>query len=72
MNKEFDTIMERIMNLQEYEVQYTLPEDFQFSGVVPYDMSISAGVAYVKVVASSLEEALKKVELFFEGNDYED
>jgi hypothetical protein len=57
--------MERIMNLQEYEVQYSVPEDFEFSGVVPYDMSISDGVAYVRVVAASLEEAMKKVELFF-------
>jgi hypothetical protein len=72
MNKEFDNIMERIMNLQEYEVQYSVPEDFQFGGVVPYDMTISSGIAYVKVIASTLEEAMKKVELFFEGNNHDE
>jgi hypothetical protein len=72
MNKEFDNIMSRIKNLREFEVQYTVPETFNFNGPVPFDMSISAGIAYVKVVAVTLEEAINKVEKFFEGNDYED
>ncbi len=72
MNKEFDKIMERIKNLGEYEVQYHLPEDFSFNGTVPFDMTICAGVAHVKVIASSLEDALRKVENYFEGNNDED
>ena len=71
MNKEFDHIMDRIKNLREFEVQYTVPETFNFSGPVPFDMSISAGIAYVKVIAVTLEEAMKKVENYFEGDDYE-
>jgi hypothetical protein len=72
MNKEFDNIMDRIKNLREFEVQYIVPESFIFGGVVPFDMSISAGVAYVKVIAVTLEEAINKVEKFFEGNENED
>jgi hypothetical protein len=71
MNDEFDKIMQRIKNLGEYEVEYILPEDFNFSGVVPFDMSICSGVAHVKVIAVSLEEAMKKVENYFEGGNYE-
>lgn len=71
MNKEFDDIMNRIKNLREFEVQYTVPETFNFSGPVPFDMSISAGIAYVKVIAVTLEEAMKKVENYFEGDNYE-
>lgn len=72
MNEEFKQIMERIKNLGEYEVEYVLPEDFNFNGVVPFDMTICAGVAHVKVVAASLEEAVSKVENYFEGNNYDD
>jgi hypothetical protein len=72
MTEEFNNIMERIKKLQEYEVQYSVPEDFQFRGIVPYDMSISGGTAYVRVLAASLEEAINKVELFFEGNSYDE
>ena len=72
MNKEFDHIMNRIKNLREFEVQYTVPESFNFNGPVPFDMSISAGIAYVMVIAVTLEEAMRKVENYFEGNEYED
>ena len=34
-------------------------------------MSISAGIAYVRVIAVTLEEAMTKVEKYFEGDDYE-
>ena len=66
MNK-FDHIMSRIMNLQEFEVMVEVPEDFQFYGVVPFDMSISGGKAFVKVVAASLDEAVERATLYFEG-----
>ena len=57
---EFDVIMNRIKNLTEYEVQVHIPEDFEFNGVVPYDMSISGDTAWVKVIAATLEEAKLK------------
>ena len=39
--KEFDRVMDRIKNLTEYEVMVPFPKDFEFGGVVPYDMRIS-------------------------------
>lgn len=63
---EFDAVMDRIKNLEEYEVQITVPEDFQFEGPVPYDMSIAGGIAWVKVIATSIEEATIKANEYFE------
>jgi hypothetical protein len=63
---EFDVVMSRIKNLTEYEVQVTVPEDFQFEGPVPYDMSISGDTAWVKVIATSIEEATMKANEYFE------
>jgi hypothetical protein len=69
---DFVNLMEKIKSLQEYEVQYIIPEDFDFYGVVPFDMSISSGVALVRLVAPSLEEAVNRVEKYFMGGmDYE-
>ena len=72
MDENIKDVMERIKNLGEYEVEYRLPPDFIFNGVVPFDMSICSEVAHVKVIAISLEDAVKKVENYFEGNNYED
>lgn len=73
MNREdFTNIMTKIKNLQEYEVEYIIPEDFDFYGVVPFDMKISSGIAYVRLVAPSLEEAVNRVDKYFMGGlDYE-
>lgn len=67
MNQEFNHIMERIKNLQEFEVVVDVPEDFQFYGVVPFDMSISGGKAFVRMVAASMEEAIEKANTYFKG-----
>ena len=64
---EFDIVMNRIKNLTEYEIQTQVPEDFVFDGPVPYDMSISGDTAWVKVIATSLEEAKMKVYEYFES-----
>lgn len=63
---DFESVMNRIKNLVEYEVQVTVPEDFQFEGVVPYDMSIAGNIAWVKVIAASIEEATMKANEYFE------
>jgi hypothetical protein len=68
---EFDAVMNRIKNLTEFEVQVDIPEDFQFDGIVPYDMSISGGKAFVKVVATSIGEAKLKAMEYFHGSKYE-
>jgi hypothetical protein len=67
MTTEFDKVMNRIKNLAEYEVMVPFPKDFEFGGVVPYDMSISGDYAFVKVVAGSIEEATLKANEYFES-----
>jgi len=67
MTKEFDKVMNRIKNLNEYEVMVPFPKDFEFGGPVPYDMSISGDKAFVKVIAESIEEATLKANEYFES-----
>lgn len=64
---EFDNVMDRIKNLQTFEVMVDVPEDFQFYGVVPFDMSISGGKAFVTLVAANIQEAVDRVNQFFSG-----
>ena len=49
----------------EYEVQVTVPQNFRFTGRVPYDMTIVSDQAFVKIVAESFDSALFKVRDFF-------
>jgi len=58
-------VMRDIKSLAEYQVQITIPEGFKFSGVVPFDMNIVAGEAFVTLVAPSWNEALCRVQDFF-------
>lgn len=60
-----DHVMRDIKNLTEYQVQITIPEGFKFSGVVPFDMNIVAGEAFVTLVAPSWSEAVSRVKNFF-------
>ena len=60
-----ERVMRDIKNLTEYQVQITIPEGFKFSGVVPFDMNIVAGEAFVTLVAPSWSEAVSRVKNFF-------
>jgi hypothetical protein len=63
-------VMERIKNLQEFEVWIDLPDNFAFRGKSPFDIYITNNnVALVKVIASSMEEATQKANEFFYGED---
>lgn len=57
-------IMKRIKSLQEFTVERVLPEDFAFTGTIPYDMKIMEGTAYIKVYAIDLAEANQRVDEF--------
>ena len=65
--EEFNTIMNRIKHLTEYEIEVNVPDDFQFYGEVPYDMNIAGDKAWVKVLAETMEEAKIKANEYFEG-----
>ena len=57
-------IMKRIKTLKQFTIERELPEDFAFTGQVPYDMKISEGMAYIKVYAINLAEANQRVDEF--------
>ena len=62
---DFDTTMQRIKNLTEFEVQVTVPKTFRFRGRVPWDIQILGNQAFVTVIAPSLTEARSRVEEYF-------
>jgi hypothetical protein len=66
-------VMERIKNLQEFEVWIDLPDNFQFRGRSPFDIYITNNnVALVKVIATTIEEATEKANEFFYGHSDDD
>ena len=59
-------IIDRIKNLQCYEVGIQIPEDFVFEGRVPFDMTIdNHGNCWATVYALDEDEAVAKVKTFF-------
>jgi hypothetical protein len=63
---DINQVMNRIKNLQEFEVIIDIPDEFIFNGTMPFDMIIDRDQsARVLVVAETQQEAEKKVEQFF-------
>ena len=60
-------VIDRARRMQDFEVQVTVPEDFRFSGAVPYDMEILGNQAFVVVPALTIEEAAQKANEFFQN-----
>jgi hypothetical protein len=60
-------VIDRARRMQDFEVQVTVPEDFQFLGAVPYDMEIVGDQAFVVVPAMTIEEAVQKANEFFQN-----
>ena len=54
----------RAKNLNEFTVTTEVPEDFQFNGVVPFDMHIQDNMIYAKVWAIDFDEAAKRLDDF--------
>jgi hypothetical protein len=60
------SVMNRIKNLQEFEVYIDIPDEFIFNGTMPFDMVIDRNQsARVLVIAETQEEANSKVDEFF-------
>ena len=51
------TVLERVMNLKTFKVVTELPDDFEFNGRVPYDMSIKDNMVTMHIPALTLTEA---------------
>lgn len=63
---DINQVMKRLKNLQEFEVCIDIPDEFIFSGTMPFDMIIDRDQsARVLVIAETQQEAEKKVEQFF-------
>jgi hypothetical protein len=60
-------VIDRARRMQDFEVQVTVPEDFCFTGSIPYDMEIVGDQAFVVVPAMTIEEAVQKANEFFQN-----
>ena len=56
----------RAKNLTEFIVTTSVPEDFRFNGVVPFDMEIKDGEIAAKVYAVDFDEAVTRLNDFLE------
>ena len=66
MTTDIKQVMNRIKNLKEFEVVIDIPDEFYFSGTIPFDIVIQRDrPARVLVIAETQQEANDKVEQFF-------
>jgi hypothetical protein len=57
-------ILDRVMNLKTYIVEVALPEEFEFNGKVPYDLTIKDGIVRIEIPALNEKEAASKARQF--------
>lgn len=62
-----DHFINRAKNLNEFTVTTTVPEDFRFNGVVPFDMQIVEGEIQAKVFAVDFDEAVERFDSWIEN-----
>ena len=67
MTEPIKQVLERIRGLKQFVVRVPVPEKFQFSGSVPFDMEITGSIAMVTVWALTQEEAQRRAEKFFQN-----
>ena len=67
MMSTIEQIINRIKGLQQFVVKVSVPEDFAFSGAVPFDIEIAGSTAMVTVWAASEAEAQRRAEEFFQN-----
>jgi hypothetical protein len=60
-------VLERIRGLKQFVVRVPVPEEFRFTGAVPFDMEIVGSVAMVTVWAADQTEAQCRAEKFFQS-----
>ena len=68
MAEVIETILNRIKNLRQFDVEVDLPDNFELHGVIPYDVSIKKNKGIFKVYASTLEEAKKNINEYVSRN----
>ena len=60
-------VLDRIKGLKQFVVRVPVPEEFRFTGAVPFDLEIVGSVAMVTVFASTHDEARTRAEQFFQN-----
>ena len=60
-------VLDRIRGLKQFVVRVPVPEEFRFTGAVPFDLEITGNIAMVTVWADTQEEAQKRAEQFFQN-----
>ena len=60
-------VLDRIQGLKQFVVRVPVPEEFRFTGAVPFDLEIMGRVAMVTVWALTQEEAQARAEEFFQN-----
>jgi hypothetical protein len=60
-------VLDRIKGLQQFVVRVSVPEEFRFTGTVPFDMEIVGSVAMVTVWAADQTEAQQRAKKFFQN-----
>jgi hypothetical protein len=71
MSETINAVLDRIKNLKVFDVEVDIPEGFFFSGVIPFDATISQNKGIFKVYASTQEEADAKVNSYLTRNTEE-
>lgn len=67
MTDTIQQVLNRIRGLRQWVVRVPVPEEFRFTGSVPFDMEIVGSVAMVTVWAATEAEAQRRAEEFFQN-----
>ena len=67
MTDTIQQVLDRIKGLQQFVVRVSIPEEFRFTGTVPFDMEIVGSVAMVTVWAADQTEAQQRAKKFFQN-----
>ena len=60
-------VLDRIRELKQFVVRVPVPDEFRFTGAVPFDMEIVGSIAMVTVWADTQQEAQDRAEQFFQN-----
>ena len=67
MTEPIRQVLDRIKGLKQFVVRVPVPEEFRFTGAVPFDMEIVGSIAMVTVWAATQQEAQTRAEQFFQN-----
>lgn len=67
MTEPIRQVLDRIKGLKQFVARVPVPEEFRFTGAVPFDLEIVGSIAMVTVWAATQEEAQTRAEQFFQN-----